>query len=331
MMRFMSFLLGLGLGRRQHGSEEFITIVDHDTPFGLGFVPIEADYIYMALLHKERLRARLLHMPFDYLVHPYRMSLANYFCLVRQLQLSDGAPSTSTSILVTPPSPDCTSLLMLYFPEETDEYETFIEITDIIDEAILHDEYNDEMLMVDMSKITDDVQLKTASPLNLLGILAIEMVKDVQLVPAPGLLTVVAHDDDIFEGVTSPVVVEFEHVDPLLSFDVLLRFVSCSNDMMRLYNMIQMKTLLFASDSSPSDQRVSPTTRDAEIVDFGTTDQSKELRIGLDLSTDERDSLTQLLRSYFDVFAWSYEDMSGLNPSIVQHHLQFYLMSDRLS
>ena len=86
--------------------------------------------------------------------------------------------------------------------------------------------------------------------------------------------------------------------------------------------MIQMKTLLFASDSSPSDQRVSPTTRDAEIVDFGTTDQSKELRIGLDLSTDERDSLTQLLRSYFDVFAWSYEDMSGLNPSIVQHHLQ---------
>ena len=28
-----------------------------------------------------------------------------------------------------------------------------------------------------------------------------------------------------------------------------------------------------------------------------------------------------LLRSYLDVFAWSYEDMPGLNPSIVQHHL----------
>ena len=84
MMRSMSFLLGLGLGRRQHDSKEFITIVDHDTPFGLGFVPTEADYIYMALLRKERLRARLLHMPFDYLVHPYRMSLANYF--VRALE-----------------------------------------------------------------------------------------------------------------------------------------------------------------------------------------------------------------------------------------------------
>ena len=29
------------------------------------------------------------------------------------------------------------------------------------------------------------------------------------------------------------------------------------------------------------------------------------------------------LRSYLDVFAWSYEDMPGLDPSIVQHHLLF--------
>ena len=72
---------------------------------------------------------------------------------------------------------------------------------------------------------------------------------------------------------------------------------------------------------SPSDQRVSSTTIDIEIVDFGITDQPRELRVGLDLSTDERDSLAQLLRSYLDVFAWSYEDMSGLDPSIVQHHL----------
>ena len=39
------------------------------------------------------------------------------------------------------------------------------------------------------------------------------------------------------------------------------------------------------------------------------------------LSSDERDRLIDLLRSYMDVFAWSYKDMSGLDPSIVQHHL----------
>ena len=58
---------------------EFVATVDHDTPFGLGFVPIEANYKYMARLHWERVRARLTYTPFDYLVCPYGMSLADYF------------------------------------------------------------------------------------------------------------------------------------------------------------------------------------------------------------------------------------------------------------
>ena len=72
---------------------------------------------------------------------------------------------------------------------------------------------------------------------------------------------------------------------------------------------------------NPIDQRVLPTTSDIEIVDFGTANQPRELRIGSDLSTDENDSLIQLLRSYLDVFAWSYENMPVLDPSIVQHRL----------
>ena len=56
-------------------------------------------------------------------------------------------------------------------------------------------------------------------------------------------------------------------------------------------------------------------------VGFGIENQPRELKIGSPLSTNERNRLNFLLRSYLDVFAWSYEDMSGLNPSIVQHHL----------
>ncbi|XP_059589978.1 uncharacterized protein LOC132252789 [Vitis vinifera] len=69
-------------------------------------------------------------------------------------------------------------------------------------------QYSDEMLMVDMSQITDDVKPETVSPLDLFKVLAIEMVEDVQFVPTPGLFTIIAHDDDVFEGVTSPVMVE---------------------------------------------------------------------------------------------------------------------------
>ena len=71
----------------------------------------------------------------------------------------------------------------------------------------------------------------------------------------------------------------------------------------------------------PTGQRVSPIIGDTEIVDFGTTDQPRELKFGSDLSTDERERFIQLLGSYLDVFAWSYEDMLGLDPSIVQHCL----------
>ena len=110
----------------------------------------------------------------------------------------------------------------------------------MIDEAILHDEYSDKMLVIDMSQITDDVQLKTVSPLDLFGVLAIEMVKNVQLIPTPGLLIDVVHNDDVFEGIISPIVVESEHVDPPFSFDVLLRFVSCSDDVLALSSYIDM-------------------------------------------------------------------------------------------
>ena len=49
----------------------------------------------------------------------------------------------------------------------------------MIDEIVSHDEYSDEMLMVDMSLITDDVQLETIYSLDLFRVFAIEMVDDV--------------------------------------------------------------------------------------------------------------------------------------------------------
>ena len=57
------------------------------------------------------------------------------------------------------------------------------------------------------------------------------------------------------------------------------------------------------------------------MIDFGAPNQPREIRIGSSLSLDERSGLIDLLRSYLDVFAWLYEDMSGLDPTIVQHHL----------
>ena len=74
-------------------------------------------------------------------------------------------------------------------------------------------------------------------------------------------------------------------------------------------------------DSNSEERKVTHVSSSTESVDFGTSDQPKELKIDSSLSLDERSRLINLLRSYLYVFVWSYDDMPCLNPSIVQHHL----------
>ncbi|XP_034693824.1 uncharacterized protein LOC117920420 [Vitis riparia] len=74
-------------------------------------------------------------------------------------------------------------------------------------------------------------------------------------------------------------------------------------------------------DSDTEDEKVTPISGSTELIYFWAPDQLRKIRIGSSLSPDERSRLIDLLRSYLDVFAWSYEDMPGLDPSIVQHHL----------
>ena len=70
-------------------------------------------------------------------------------------------------------------------------------------------------------------------------------------------------------------------------------------------------------DSDIEDWKVTPISGSIELMDFGAPDQPREIRIGSSLSPDERSRLINLFRSYLDVFAWSYEDMPGLDPTIV--------------
>ncbi|RVW76496.1 Transposon Ty3-G Gag-Pol polyprotein [Vitis vinifera] len=320
MMRGMTFLPGMGLGRRQQGPSEFIAAIDHDTTFGLGFIPTEADYRHMARLRKERVRARLSHTPFDYPIRPYRMSLADYF-----VRGSETRPRLEEidSVVHTDRETELQHLFHQLQLKEITSDGVIVDPTEVIDGVVPHDEYRDEMDMM------------TTLPVP-------ELPED---------------DSSLFEGIVSPVEGASDLVDPPLSFDVLSGFVSRSDDVsvasfMDLsifeYSPVSCDSIStsaphspitqifdiddeiaqpssdrdsFDHDSGPIDERVSPAAGDVETVDFGTEDQPRELKIGSPLSTDERDRLIHLLRSYLDVFAWSYEDMPGLDPSIVQHHL----------
>ena len=54
---------------------------------------------------------------------------------------------------------------------------------------------------------------------------------------------------------------------------------------------------------------------------MGTEDERKEVKIGTTLSPAIKKELIDLLQDYNDVFAWSYQDMPGLDTDIVVHRL----------
>ena len=256
MMRGMSYLPGMGLGQRQYGPSEFMTFLDHDVAFGLRFIPTEADYRNMERLPKERVRARLTHIPFYYPVHPYTMSLTDYFVrasephalsdgiigglsttqeaelqrLVRQLRLSDGAPGPSTSALITPSSPDRTSLMTLCFSDEIDDYWTFFESSNILDKVVPHDEYVDEMIAMSLSQIKEIAPFELASPFALFGVSILEIVEEIQVAPVLEIAEDVIVVDGLFDGLVGLVKRASNFVDPPLSFNVLSGFVSRHDD-----------------------------------------------------------------------------------------------------
>ena len=54
---------------------------------------------------------------------------------------------------------------------------------------------------------------------------------------------------------------------------------------------------------------------------MGTDTDRKEVKIGANLELSVKQRLTQMLHDYVEIFAWSYEDMPGLDTDIVVHHL----------
>ncbi|RVW34783.1 Transposon Ty3-I Gag-Pol polyprotein [Vitis vinifera] len=219
------------------GPNEFIAAIDHDTMFGLGFILTEADYRYMARLRKEK--------------------------------LSDGAPDTSVSMVITS-SLDRASLLSLCFPYEVTDDGVVVDPIEMIDGVVSHDEYRDEMKMMTMSQITNIVQLQLVSPFDMFGVSTTEVVEESQTILVPELLK---DDGSLFEGTVSHISISVPYSPIPQIFDVDDEIVQPNSDRDS-----------FDHDSDPIDEKVSP-------------------------ATDERHRLIHLLRSYLDVFAWSYEDM----------------------
>ena len=69
------------------------------------------------------------------------------------------------------------------------------------------------------------------------------------------------------------------------------------------------------------DKQILPHQEVTELVNLGTDDEKKEVKIGSSLSSLAKKEIVDLLKEYADIFAWSYQDMLGLSTEIVEHQL----------
>ena len=60
---------------------------------------------------------------------------------------------------------------------------------------------------------------------------------------------------------------------------------------------------------------------EVEIINIGTAKEIKQVRISAKLPPQAREEFIAFLTEYADVFAWSYDDMVGLDVEIVVHTL----------
>ena len=69
------------------------------------------------------------------------------------------------------------------------------------------------------------------------------------------------------------------------------------------------------------EKQILPQQEVTEAINLGTEEERREVKIGTTLSPTIREKLIDLLQEYSDVFAWSYQDMPGLETDTVVQRL----------
>ena len=69
------------------------------------------------------------------------------------------------------------------------------------------------------------------------------------------------------------------------------------------------------------EKKIEPMEPTFETITLGNDENPRLIKISSTLNEKERKDLKNLLIEFQEVFAWSYEDMPGINLEIAQHHI----------
>ncbi|XP_027171525.1 uncharacterized protein LOC113771103 [Coffea eugenioides] len=69
------------------------------------------------------------------------------------------------------------------------------------------------------------------------------------------------------------------------------------------------------------EEKPKPNLEETEKVNIGTEDEVKEVQISIHLNERQKKEMLEFLTMFQDVFAWSYDDMTGISTDVVVHRL----------
>ena len=69
------------------------------------------------------------------------------------------------------------------------------------------------------------------------------------------------------------------------------------------------------------EKKIKPMEPTLETINLGNNENPCLMKNGSTLNEKERKDLQELLMEFKEVFAWSCEDMPGIDPEIAQHHI----------
>ena len=70
---------------------------------------------------------------------------------------------------------------------------------------------------------------------------------------------------------------------------------------------------------------VAEPTEALENIPLDESNLERYTRVGADLEEKNKEDLVQFLKKNIDVFAWSHEDMPGIDPSVITYRLNICL------
>ena len=77
-------------------------------------------------------------------------------------------------------------------------------------------------------------------------------------------------------------------------------------------------TQIFGKMVESDEKNMVPHEEVIDIINIGAKEDKKEIKV---VESPEKENLVNLCREYVDIFAWSYKDMPGLDPSIASHRI----------